>query len=451
MKKIILLSLSLTLLFLSSCKDKKVIQAFGFMNEKLEESNQVLNVRNEVYQQLLDSKIEEDPKKYKPIQKRAENVDRISTEFYNYLEDLKEEIYQHYYEPEDDKSDYSKLADSKFVDELFFVGDEPSAKGQEFLDKINKFKTDIASALGRGFASISSLVNARFRIEDMVGANDKKIKWLNFKFQGFPAITSVTNLSQMQNDVHLIKLELLSSMISGEFERELALRNFIGIVQLDKNAYLEGEKVRGKILLGRYDTSVTPENVIVNGVKVKDDFIKEGEIKLNFRAPGVGEHPLSGVFTVMEEGEPVQIRFNSTYSVIRKYRYEGTDPNNPVANAPVANVPETPAFDETKVRLAGTIRGEFGYLFMSKRTLSIATIGAIHFDSNTKYKATSFSINFDGKKKIKVRGNKLDARARKYVSKLRKGQRVKIFDIVVISSTGSRLRNVEPINIKIKS
>ncbi len=451
MKKIILLTISLLLLLLTSCKDKKIISAFGFMNEKLEESNQVLSVRNEVYQSVLESKIEEDPKKYKPIKKRAEKVDRISTDFYNYLQDLKDDIIKAHFEPGDDKTDYSKLSDSKYVDELFFIGDEPTAKGQEFLDQIKKFKTDIASALGRGFASISSLVNARFRIEDYTGNGDKKIPWLNLKFKGFPAITTITNLSQMQTDVQLIQNELLSSMISGEFERELALRNFIGIVQLDKNAYLEGEKVRGKILLGRYDTSVTPENVIVNGVKVKDKFIKEGEVALNFRAPGVGEHPLAGVFTVMEEGEPVQIRFNSTYSVIRKYRYEGTDPSNPVANAPVANVPETPAFDETKVRLAGTIRGEFGYLFLSKRTLNVSTIGAVHFDSNTKYKATSFSINFDGKKKIKVRGNKLDARAKKYVSQLRKGQRVKIFDIVVISSTGSRLRNVEPINIKIKN
>ncbi len=451
MKKVILLSSLLFLILVSSCKDKKVISAFGFMNEKLEESNQVLNVRNEIYQQLLESKIEEDPKKYKPIKIRAEKVDRISSDFYNYLEDLKDEIYTAHFEQGEDRTDYTKLSDSKFVDDLFFIGEERTARGQEFIDKITNYKTDIASALGRGFASISSLVNARFRIEDITGSNDKKIPWLNLKFKGFPAITSITNLSQMQTDLQLIQSELLSSMISGEFERELALRNFIGIVQLNKNAYLEGEKVKGKILLGRFDTSVTPENVIVNGVKVKDQFLSEGQIDLNFRAPGVGEHPLAGVFTIMEEGEPVQIRFNSTYSVIRKYRYEGSDPNNPVANAPVSNVPETPAFDETKVRLAGTIRGEFGYLILSKRTLSVSTIGALHFDSNTKYKCVSFSINFNGKKKIKVRGNKLDARAKKYVSQLRKGQRVKIFDITVVSSSGGRLRNIEPINIKIKN
>jgi len=439
------------MLLLMSCGDKKVISAFGYMNEKLEESNQVLAVRNEIFQQVLNSKIEEDPKKYKSIKERSEKIERISSDFYNYLEDLKDTIFAAHFDQGEDRSDYSKLSDSKYVDNLFFNGEEASADGQVFLDNITRFKQNIATALGRGFASISSLVNARFRIDDIIGNNDKRIPWLNLKFKGFPAITSITNLSQMQTDIQLIQSELLSSMISGEFERELAMRNFVGIVQLNKNAYLEGERVTGKILLGRFDTSVTPENVIVNGVKVKEKFLREGEISLNFRAGGIGEHPLAGIFTVTEEGEPVQIRFSSSYSVIRKYRYEGSDPANVSTTGSTPVAPETPAFDETKVRLAGSIRGEFGYLILSKRTLNVSTIGAVHFDSNTKYKAVSFSINFDGKRKIRVKGNKLDARAKKLVSKLRKGQRVKIFDIKVVSSTGGRLNNIEPINIKIKN
>ncbi|MCF6349423.1 MAG: hypothetical protein L3J23_00130 [Flavobacteriaceae bacterium] len=459
MKKISKLSIILILLlivsiiimlFFASFGDKKIISAFGYMNEKLEESNQVLAVRNEIFQNVLNSKIEEDPKKYKSIKEKAERVESISSDFYNYIEDFKDTIYSAYFKQGEDRKNYSKLSDSKYLDRFFFTGNKPSIEGEQFVGRIEKFKMEIAKALGRGYASISSLVNARFRIEDLKGRNDQKIPWLNFKFEGFPAITSVTNLSQMQTDIQLIQSELLSSMISGEFERELAMRNFVGIVQLNKNAYLEGERVTGKILLGRFDTSVTPQDVIVNGVKVNEKFLKEGEVNLNFRAKGIGEHPLAGVFTVTEEGEPVQIRFSSSYSVIRKYRYEGSDPSKP-SSAPVSNVPETPAFDETKVKLVGTIRGEFGYLILSRRTLNVSTIGAIHFDSNTKYKTVSFSINFNNKRNIKVKGNKLNAMAKKLVSKLRKGQRVKIFDIKVISSSGGRLNDIDPINIKIKN
>ncbi len=307
-------------------------------------------------------------------------------------------------------------------------------------------------------------MNARFRIEDIKEKNGKTIPWLNLKFKGFPAITSITNITQMQTDLKLIESELLLSMISGEFEREMAMRNFIGIVQLNKNAYLQDEVVKGKILLGKFDTSVTPENVIVNGTKVDQKYVREGEIRLNFKAQEIGEHPLTGVFTVLEDGQPVQIRFNSSYSVIRKYRYEGTDPDNPVEITetetpvrvvkPVSTPKPTPkpvlAFDETKERLEGTIKGQYGYLKMSKSQIKNATIGALHYDTNKKYKGVSFTIKIDGTPAILIKGNRLDKRAKKALEKVRRNQRIKIYDIKVVSSSGGRLSNIEPITIKIK-
>ncbi len=454
-----------TFLFLFSCQDKKVISAFGYMNEKLEESNVVLALRNEAHRQVLDAEVIKEPLKFKHVKERSERVAVIVGDFYNYLEDVKDEIYEAHFKQGEDRTQYEKLSSSSFLDDLFFDGDKPSKDGKEFLDNVNRFKRDIASALGRGFSSISSLVNARFRTENIKGKKGEIIPWLNLKFKGFPAITSITNITQMQTDLKLIESELLLSMISGEFEREMAMRNFIGIVQLNKNAYLEDEVVKGKILLGRYDTSVTPENVIVNGVKVDNKYIREGEIKLNFKAAGIGEHALAGVFSVVEDGKPIQIRFNSSYSVIREYRYEGSDPENPIEitqtetpTRPKVKPKETPketpkevlAFDESKERLEGTIKGEYGYLKMSKSTIRNAVIGALHYDSNKSYKAVSFAIKIDGSPPILIKGNKLDKKAKKALEKTRRNQRIKIYDIRVVSSSGSRLSNIEPITIKIK-
>lgn len=464
--KIRFILLLLIVVSFTSCQDKKVIAAFGFMNEKLEESNVVLNTRNETHKQVLAAQVTKYPDKYKFVKERSERVSVIIDDFFNDLEDVKDLIYEAHFDQGEDRTQYEKLSSSKFLDNLYFDGNKPSQEGLKFLGKVNKFKVDVASALGRGFTTISSIVNARFRTEDIKGKDGKVIPWLNLKFKGFPAITSITNITQMQTDLRLIESELLLSMISGEFEREMAMRNFIGVVQLDRNAYLEGEIVKGKILLGKYDTSVTPENVIVNGTKVDQKYVREGEIRLNFLASGIGEHPLAGVFTVMQEGQPVQIRFNSSYSVIRKYRYEGTDPDNPVeitetqtetpTPKPVVKTTpkETPkpvlAFDETKERLEGTIGKDFGYLRMSKSQIRNATIGALHYDSNKKYKAVSFAIKIDGSPAILIKGNRLDKHAKKALEKVRKNQRIKIYDIKVVSTSGGRLNNIEPIVIKIK-
>jgi len=462
--KIRFVLLLLIVISFTSCQDKKVIAAFGFMNEKLEESNVVLSKRNEAHKQVLDAEVIKQPEKYKYVKERSERVAIIINDFDNYLEDVKDKIYEAHFEQGEDRTQYEKLSSSSFLDDLFFDGDKPSAEGNDFLNNVKRFKIDIASALGRGFSSISSLVNARFRIEDIKEKNGKTIPWLSLKFKGFPAITSITNITQMQTDLKLIESELLLSMISGEFEREMAMRNFIGIVQLNKNAYLQDEIVKGKILLGKFDTSVTPENVIVNGTKVDQKYVREGEIRLNFKAQEIGEHPLTGVFTVLEDGQPVQIRFNSSYSVIRKYRYEGTDPDNPVEITetetpvrvvkPVSTPKPTPkpvlAFDETKERLEGTIKGQYGYLKMSKSQIKNATIGALHYDTNKKYKGVSFTIKIDGTPAILIKGNRLDKRAKKALEKVRHNQRIKIYDIKVVSSSGGRLSNIEPITIKIK-
>ncbi|HIE46116.1 MAG TPA: hypothetical protein EYP87_08150 [Flavobacteriaceae bacterium] len=87
---------------------------------------------------------------------------------------------------------------------------------------------------------------------------------------------------------------------------------------------------------------------------------------------------------------------------------------------------------------------------MSKSLIRSSVIGAIHYESNKSYKAVSFSIKIDGSPPIMIKGNKLDKRAKKALEKTRKNQRIKIYDIKVVSSSGGRLSNIEPITIKIK-
>ncbi len=57
---------------------------------------------------------------------------------------------------------------------------------------------------------------------------------------------------------------------------KLSMTNYNGIVALDKNAYFAGEKVTGKIVLGRYDATLIPDRVILNG-KSYDNY-KDGAV-----------------------------------------------------------------------------------------------------------------------------------------------------------------------------
>ena len=54
-------------------------------------------------------------------------------------------------------------------------------------------------------------------------------------------------------------------------DEALSLSNYKGIVALDKNAYFAGEKVTGKVVLGRYDATMVPDNVTLNNRPYKNN------------------------------------------------------------------------------------------------------------------------------------------------------------------------------------
>ena len=79
------------------------------------------------------------------------------------------------------------------------------------------------------------------------------------------------------------------------------MNNYNGIVALDKNAYFAGEKVTGKIVLGRYDATMVPDNVILNGRDY--DNIKIGQVIIDMPAGNVGNHDIKGTISFTQNGE----------------------------------------------------------------------------------------------------------------------------------------------------
>ena len=78
--------------------------------------------------------------------------------------------------------------------------------------------------------------------------------------------------------------------LTDGFQNLRKLKNYKGIVALDKNAYFASEKVTGKIVLGRYDATMIPDNVILNGKDYKN--IQSGQVIIDMPAGNVGNHDI---------------------------------------------------------------------------------------------------------------------------------------------------------------
>ncbi len=473
--------ISILVLLFSCKKDNKVITSFGYMNEKLEESTNLTKIKNSSYRGLLERKVKGDSIKYYHILRRLVKAQEVSNEFYYYLESLKDSIYAGTLDEDEARTSYNKLTSSDFLDERFFDGKSLTPHGQEFLLKINEYKAGFKNALGKGYGTVATMVSSRFRTKELMDYSGNITPWLNFKFNSFPAMASIFNITQMQYDIRQIETELIESMNSGEFEKEFAMRNFTGIVKLDKGSYYPDEQITGRIVLGRYDKSIEPYDIVLNGRELSARYATEGAVLVDFKAPDPGTHPLKGNFTVLYDGEPVQIDFNSSFKVISRenviekviYKTEYVDKivyrDRPVTAKPKSQksatkpVETTPVIapdaktrkyytsdKKTSTDIEGTINGVKGTVTMLKTTLRQAKLGAIRTQDNKTFNVTSFKIKVPGLLTIYVEGDTFSNEAIRTIDKAKAGQNITLFDIKAVDENGVRVGKVKVVKIRMK-
>lgn len=490
---------------------KEVLSAFGSLNEKLEASNTKATADNTMALEGLARLATEKPDRYEPVLDKASQIKEASSGFYNYLEELKTEMT----ETLNDERDYEKMDRSNFLDKKFFKGGgKYTDEGQEFVDKINNYRETVIELLGDNFNEIKSSVAGRFstgedgKVENRQG---QEMDWLNYNFEGFPLVASLTKITQIQSDIKTTESDVFGAMLGEELSSEVSMTNYTTLLEQPKSAYYQGETFNGSVVLGRTDATTKPSEIelYLDGKKLtEEDYTLEGgKVKLNVSAGSPGDHKLEGKLIFMQNEEPIEVPVSSSFATITK-------PNAAVISADKMNVvyrgvanPMTisiPGIPDNKVsasaaglsrasgsryvmrpgtgrtvnitasgtlpdgqristtsefrikdvpRPSGTIRGESGEVSMPRSSLEISTVGAVleDFDFDLSLGIRGFKFKVPGQPTVAVRGNKLDGAARNALKRARRGDAVQIFDIeaYITGNTGYRLKKVSPVIIQL--
>ncbi|GAK96630.1 hypothetical protein JCM19294_2143 [Nonlabens tegetincola] len=464
---------------------KEVLSAFGLINENLQSSNVALAETNKVALEELQRKSKENAKQYEAVAAQAQEVDAVTNEYYEYLESVKagligslgEGIAPNEYETQD-KSDY--------LNEKWFNGDNYTKEGQAFLDNMTKYRSDMKDALGEeGYEEIFAELDKTFNTDPVKNKDGIEVKYLNYHYEGYPLIASRTKLTLLQNEIRNIQSKVTSKLLQGELIQIASANNYEAIVSLDKNAFFNGEKITGKVVLGRYDDTTVPNKVIINGRELSKDEIKNGQIPIDFAGSGVGEKEITGEMQFVEGDSTIVIPIKGEYAVIPKPNsatisadkmnvvYRGVDnpmtitfagvPNNNVrANAPglvskggssyimspgagkevKINVSATLASGETVSdsktfriknlpRPTGMVAGEYDDVKKGRQQLAISDVDAkfLNFDFELKPRVTSFIFKVPGQPAIPVSGNRLNGAAKSALNRARKGDIVQFAKI----------------------
>ena len=337
--------------------------------------------------------------------------------------------------------------------------------------------------------------------------------WLDANFKGFPLISSLAKLTMMQNDIRQTEHDVLTTLMGKELKMSSTVNesNYTSLLITEKGAYYQGETFDGSVILGRKGGAQNPNSVDlkIDGRKLSssDYDLIPGGIKLKVNAGSPGDHTIDGDLVFLNEGNESKISVNQTYSVISK-------PNSAVISADKMNVvyrgvqnPITisiPGIQDSKIRAsapglkrvrrskynlfpgkgrevkinvsgtlpdgnrvssvsslrikdipkpAGYFRGKSGSFTLPKSSLERGAVDAKleDFDFDLPLQVKSFRFRAPGQPSAVIRGNKLDNKAIRTLSRIKNGQTIIISDIEVIipSNPSYKLKQTSPISITI--
>lgn len=470
---------------------KEVLSAFGLMNEKFEAVNKFSEEYNGSLFTQLGDKASENAASFGVPYKKAKEVKKLSSEFYTFLGELKKKLTADYQPNEETgKLPYESMDKGDKIDEMWFSGDGYSAEGKKVIEAIENYREGLLKVFGKDvkYQFICNNIRETFDTKDIKANDGATKKYLDYHYKGFPAVASLAKLTGMQNDVKKTEQDIYNALIGNTQAQAASMKNYQAMVIMDKSAFFSGDKVTGRVVLGRYDENTVPSKVIINNNEVDiAKALEGGQVKFEFNAANVGEHDINGEFVFKEDGADVPIPIKDKYVVVPRpnsatisadkmnvlYRgvdnpltisFAGVSDNNVNASAPglrkdnkpgkylinvtrfqgrevpikvSAQIDGKTVADQKMFRVKsvpnpqGAIRGETGVIKGPKSSLEASTVSAVFdsFDFELNLRVKQFAIKIPGQPTMVVNGDKLDARAKSALNKAGRGDQITISEI----------------------
>jgi gliding motility-associated protein GldM len=327
-------------------------------------------------------------------------------------------------------------------------------------------------------------------------------KYLEYHFAHFPGIASLAKLTAWQNDVKKYEFDIYSTLLGKAAQDAASYSKFKGFVVLEKNAYFQGEQVKGTVVLGKYDPDTKPTSF--NG----PGRLENGQAVISEVAGAVGERMLKGQFTFVENGKTIPVPFEGNYVVVPRpnsatisadkmnvvYRgvvnpmtisFAGVAADKVKASAPglsptsklgafnmspgqgneltinvTATLPDGKAVTDKKTfRIknipapVGAIGGTPGVVKGAKSRLEVSQISAIlqDFDFELKLNVVQFSLKAPGQPTVIVSGDRVNAQCKSALARVSRGDVITISDIKTkLVGSDILLRQTSPVLYEIQ-
>ena len=162
---------------------------------------------------------------------------------------------------------------------MFFEGDGNTEQGQKFVEYFSKFSDKVTAILDSiklrdertvksnyGFSAAFSNLESRFNFsKDVLNTDGQFQPWLEYNYQGFPLIASLSKFTKIQSDIRSVEYEILNSLTSKTKDRKLSLDNTDTLLEINQAAYYTNSNVDAAVVVGRTDSNFKPQVGLKSG------------------------------------------------------------------------------------------------------------------------------------------------------------------------------------------
>ena len=343
---------------------KEVLATLGVINDDIAAATQDLVMDSDEKYDLFSNNSNNEY--YKVAAQSTPQIKSIADAYYNYIDKLKNRLINTgengYRISREDRAtgvidsivDYQVMDKSQYLDEMFFIGDQYSEVGQEFVDLFSNFPTKIQQELDAFLAADAekdppsegvpegeyadfdfSFLNdlfTRFDYYEMVlNREGKQQPFLEYHYKGFPLIASLSKLTKIQSDIRFVENKILENMLSTINAHEGGLNKYQTLLETSKSSYYTSELVDASIVMGKKDSNFKPNRVELSlnerPMRQGRDFeITAGGVQLKKRFSAPGSYKLTGKLFFERNNKEQSVDVAQVISVIDK-------PNDAVISA----------------------------------------------------------------------------------------------------------------------
>ena len=212
---------------------KEVLATLGILSEDMEKSTAELKISIDNAYTIIDQNSNQDY--YKIPSEELPNLKSATDEYFNFLQSLKDSLIgmddnnymidveyldENGEEKISQRRDYQVMDKSNYLDEMFFVNDGVTEKGQQFIDYFKGFSAKVETVLDSikqrdartvqsnyGFSAALSNLSLRFDYpedDQVVNRDGIKEDWIYYNYEKFPLVASLAKITKIQSDIRSI-------------------------------------------------------------------------------------------------------------------------------------------------------------------------------------------------------------------------------------------------------